>query len=107
MLDITRKFFECMIVSMNIGVIIGVVLTALSLFGALVGFLIRICVLLGRALQRIDFMEKRTTEEREHNREKFSQLFEFKNSTESNIAIITVNTQQIMETLKEIKEERR
>lgn len=107
MLDITRKIFECMIAPMNVGMIIGIVLSLLSIFGALIGFLIRICVLLGRALQRIDYMEKRTAEEREHNREKFSQLFEFKNSTESNIAIITVNTQQIMETLKEIKEERR
>lgn len=96
-----------MIALMDSGVVIGIVLTALALLGALIGFLIRICVLLGRALQRIDFVEKRSEEEREHNRAKFAQLFEFKNSTESNIAIITVNTQQIMKTLEEIKERNR
>lgn len=93
-----------MIALMNVGVVIGIIISALGVFGALIAFLIRICVLLGRAMQKIDFIESRSAEEREHNRAKFAQLFEFKNSTESNIAIITVNTQQIMKTLEEIKE---
>ncbi len=83
----------------------GIALTAVSLIGVLIGFIIKISVKSTRIDVRVGSLEEKMQEHEESNREKFRELFSFKGDTMLTMVKIDVNTENISETLRGIRKE--
>lgn len=83
----------------------GIALTAVSLIGVLIGFIIKISVKSTRIDARVGSLEEKMQEHEESNREKFRELFSFKGDTMLTMVKIDVNTENISETLRGIRKE--
>lgn len=82
---------------------IGILLTAIGMLASVVVFLCVMAVRTGRIMQTIDDLEKRTKEDREHDRAKFAELYQFKNDTSALLSEINVSLQFLTSNINEIK----
>lgn len=79
--------------------IISCVIAGVGLVCTLLGCVINLSVKIGKVLATIDMIGV----EAEHNREKFQQLFDFKSTTETDLAYLRSEVSQISQDTKEIK----
>lgn len=79
--------------------VVSVSIAGAGLLGTLIGFCINNALRQGRNEQRITNLESKE----DHNREKFNQLYAFKDTTQTQLATINTNVIQILGDLKDIK----
>lgn len=83
----------------------GILLTAIGMLASVVVYLCVMSVKTGRIMQTIEELEKRTKEDREHDRAKFAELYQFKNDTSVLLSQINVSLQYLTSNMDEIKTE--
>lgn len=84
--------------------LIGVVLTAVSLLGVLIGKLMKQTERLTKLQDEITDLVGDFEEYRASSKEKFRELYTFKEDTKATLVKVELNTQNILDMLKEMKD---
>lgn len=93
---------------MDAGVVIAaasVVVAVLGLLGALFKFTMDLSAKIGESINRIITVEQQLQEDRAHDRQKFSELYQFRDEAGKDLQGLTVKLDQITASLAEIRED--
>lgn len=72
--------------------------------GTLIGFVITLAVNAGRLAQRIDQIEARNKEDRDHDREKFTDLYNFRSEMQKITATISTALDTLIKKMDRVEE---